>query len=43
MGILAGYAAWMAALIIANYALPGLRVETWALIGSVPLPPGWSG
>jgi hypothetical protein len=33
LGILAGYVAWMAALIIAHYTVPGGRVVTWALIG----------
>jgi diguanylate cyclase (GGDEF)-like protein/PAS domain S-box-containing protein len=33
LGILAGYVAWMAALVIAHYALPSARFETWALIG----------
>jgi len=28
-----GFVAWMAGLIILHYALPGLRFETWALIG----------
>jgi diguanylate cyclase (GGDEF)-like protein/PAS domain S-box-containing protein len=31
--VLAGYAVWMAFLIAAYYALPGLRVEAWGLIG----------
>jgi len=31
--VLGGYAAWMAMLIAAYYALPGLRVEAWGLIG----------
>jgi diguanylate cyclase (GGDEF)-like protein/PAS domain S-box-containing protein len=30
---LVGYVAWMTALVIAHYALSGLRIETWALIG----------
>jgi diguanylate cyclase (GGDEF)-like protein len=30
---LVGYVAWMTALVIAHYALPGLRTGTWALIG----------
>jgi hypothetical protein len=33
LGILAGYAAWMAALIIAHYTVPGGGAMTWALIG----------
>ncbi len=31
--LLAGYAAWMAALVVVYYARPGLRTETWGLIG----------
>ena len=34
MGVLLGYTAWMAVLIVAHYALPGQRAETWALIGA---------
>jgi diguanylate cyclase (GGDEF)-like protein/PAS domain S-box-containing protein len=31
--LLAGYAGWWAALVLAYYALPGLRTETWGLLG----------
>jgi diguanylate cyclase (GGDEF)-like protein/PAS domain S-box-containing protein len=31
--VLGGYTAWMALLTAAYYALPGLRIETWGLIG----------
>ncbi len=31
--LLAGYAIWWAALIVAYYGLPGLRTETWGLLG----------
>jgi diguanylate cyclase (GGDEF)-like protein/PAS domain S-box-containing protein len=34
VGVLIGYAAWMAALIIAHFALPSLRVVTWAMIAA---------
>jgi diguanylate cyclase (GGDEF)-like protein/PAS domain S-box-containing protein len=34
LGVLAGYIAWMAALIIVHYTLPGARFVTWALIGA---------
>jgi diguanylate cyclase (GGDEF)-like protein/PAS domain S-box-containing protein len=34
LGVLAGYVAWMTALIILHYALPSARFETWALIGA---------
>ena len=34
MGILRGYLAWMAALIIVHYTVPGTRLVTWALIGA---------
>ena len=33
LGILTGYAAWMAARAIARRAQHGLHIETWALIG----------
>ncbi|HUN31932.1 MAG TPA: bifunctional diguanylate cyclase/phosphodiesterase [Trebonia sp.] len=33
MGILAGYVAWMVALIVAHYTVPGGRTVTWGLIG----------
>src|SRR5580698_7860814 len=31
--LLAGYAAWMTLLVVFYYALPGLRAETWGLLG----------
>jgi diguanylate cyclase (GGDEF)-like protein/PAS domain S-box-containing protein len=31
--LLAGYASWWTALVVAYYALPGLRTETWGLLG----------
>ena len=31
--LLAGYAIWWAALIVAYYGLPGLRAVTWGLLG----------
>jgi diguanylate cyclase (GGDEF)-like protein/PAS domain S-box-containing protein len=31
--LLAGYVSWWTALVLAYYALPGLRTETWGLLG----------
>src|ERR1700761_3273979 len=31
--LLAGYVGWWTALVVAYYALPGLRTETWGLLG----------